>query len=93
VFIHCRLKSFKISDNFGQLFILDAQIFCLFLKVVASTGMLPLDSGKQVLREASPRLIKQEYVSKVVSSTSKSAERIVQKPKTVLPKVGNIIRK
>jgi hypothetical protein len=40
------------------------------------------DSCKQVVREAAPRLIKQEYVVRVVASISKPTERIVPKPKT-----------
>jgi hypothetical protein len=40
------------------------------------------DSCKQVVREAAPRLTKQEYVVRVVASISKPTERIVPKPKT-----------
>jgi hypothetical protein len=51
------------------------------------------DNGKQILREAAPRLIEQEYVVKAVASTSKLTERVVPKSKMVLPMVDNIIPK
>jgi hypothetical protein len=53
--------------------------------VASSNGKQKEDNGKQILREAVPRLIEQEYVVKAVISTSKLTERVVPKSKMVLP--------
>jgi hypothetical protein len=47
--------------------------------VASSNGKQKEDNGKQILREAAPRLIEQEYVVKAVASTSKLTERVVPK--------------